>query len=63
MWRRIMRFHYLETLFWLLSLIFLAYGADDYNENAVPLCGICVLAAIGIRATKPIRGASDEPKS
>ncbi len=52
MWRAIKRFHYLETLFWLLSLLFLGHGSDDYNENAPILAGICVLAAIGIRATR-----------
>lgn len=51
--RWILRFPFGEALLWLLSLFFMLSAAGDYGaSNAAFLAGTCVLAAIGVRATR-----------
>jgi hypothetical protein len=50
-WAKIKAFHYGEAFLWVLFLV--AFLLAFENDNAGTLAGICALAAIGVRITRP----------
>lgn len=51
-----------EALLWLGALFFVV-SAMDGKDEAVTLAGLCVLAAIGVRATRPDVVEASTPES
>ena len=46
------RFRLGEAILW-LGFVFFGFAAADGKDEAMTLAGLCVLAAIGVRATRP----------
>lgn len=59
MWGRLKRFRYGEAFLWLAFALASFGGLSDHNDTAITFAGICVAAAIGVRATRPLLGSAD----
>lgn len=55
MWKRLKAIRYGEAALWVGFVALGLRGVTDgsYGESAVTLAGLCALAAIGVRATRP----------
>ena len=52
-WGRLKAFHFGEATLWLMFGLLTLGAASATNDTAATLAGICALAAIGVRATRP----------
>lgn len=58
---RVKTFPYGEAALWLGFIWFVASAMDSYrsNEDAATMAAVFALAAIGVRATRPVRSVSN----